>query len=348
MTGAARELFRDLEAAHARACLVAPARQVTLEVLGRRLVLEFAGEALEETVLPALEHRVRAGPPPPLEDRSLTLRLFTSAETGVAPPPRPWGDEAHGPQGRILGWDSPELRVTYQDGVGSLSMFDVAARRALFWVDDAARIPWYECSAPLRSLLHAWAAAEGLQLVHGGAVAHGDLAALIVGPSGSGKSSSCLACLGAPDLAYLADDYVLLEPGPPARVASLYRTGKLRPDQLARVARGSPLAAAPTRPAEHGGEKTVVFVDADPRPRRLAMLVWPRITGGPGHALEPMTRGEALRALAPSTLFQLPGAGAADLARMGAVVRAVPCRRLQLGTDLEALPATLAGWLAAP
>jgi hypothetical protein len=52
----------------------------------------------------------------------------------------------------------------------------------------------------------------------------------------------------------------------------------------------------------------------------------------------PISPVEALKALAPSTLFQLIGASQKDLRAMAELVRKVPCYRLELGTDLAAIP----------
>jgi hypothetical protein len=57
--------------------------------------------------------------------------------------------------------------------------------------------------------------------------------------------------------------------------------------------------------------------------------------------VRPLPQGAALAALAPSTIFQLhPPAGKA-LAYMGELVRKVPTFVLELGSDVETIPAEL-------
>ena len=46
----------------------------------------------------------------------------------------------------------------------------------------------------------------------------------------------------------------------------------------------------------------------------------------------------ALAALAPSTIFQLPGEPGAELSAMAELVRTVPVFVLQLGTDFAQIP----------
>lgn len=68
------------------------------------------------------------------------------------------------------------------------------------------------------------------------------------------------------------------------------------------------------------------------------MVLVPRIVGGLSTTAVPISPIEALKALAPSTLFQLIGAGQKDFRAMAELVRTVPCYRLELGTDLAAIP----------
>ncbi|MFM6846780.1 MAG: serine kinase, partial [Dolichospermum sp.] len=68
-----------------------------------------------------------------------------------------------------------------------------------------------------------------------------------------------------------------------------------------------------------------------------AVLV-PQITGKLETHLRPMSAGAALRALAPSTIFQLAGSGQTALQIMSSLVKQVPCYVLQLGTDMVQIP----------
>ena len=56
--------------------------------------------------------------------------------------------------------------------------------------------------------------------------------------------------------------------------------------------------------------------------------------------------GSTLRALGPTTLLQLPGAGTDALRAMGDLVRSVPCFALRLGPDADAIPGAVARLLA--
>ena len=173
---------------------------------------------------------------------------------------------------------------------------------------------------------------------------------LLVGRSGSGKSTTSLACIGS-TLGYAADDYCLLsfpEMGPPL-VHSVYATGKADSDSVGRLPGHLRQAFASARLCD--ASKLVLFVTEEfPKvPLRsfpLRAVVFPRIKRrdaseadaapvDPSGAarLEPMSAVEALRALAPSTIFQMPGERAVGFSRLAAMARSVPCHSLLSGSD---------------
>jgi hypothetical protein len=277
--------------------------------------------------------------------------VWDSASTASAPPAPGWSVADRLPRGEVRGYDAPasRIRAAYHDDHGAISLLDTATDAALFYARDARGIAPYETAAPLRAILHWWLAARGRRFIHGGAVGNDGGGVIIVGRGGAGKSTSCLACLAAPEagLRYAADDYALLEEGPQPRVHSLYASAKLRTDQFWRVPRLADLAARP-----HGADDAkAILLLHDHFPERLiasfplrAVLV-PRIVGGPATRLRPTTPGIALTALAPSTIFQLAGADGAALRAMCGVVERVPSYLLELGEETAQIPEVIAALL---
>jgi hypothetical protein len=336
--GGARAFAEALEAAFDRAAARRGGAVARTYRIGDHAVrLRLAGPALDAPLTPAWRHLEGPGAPP-----ALTVSAWDGASTGVGLPPAPWGADAYLPQGRIRGFDDGPVLAAHDAGTGILNVLDRERGRATWWTPDAAALPSWETGAPLRILVHWWVADRGLQLVHAAAVATAAGAALLVGRGGSGKSTTALACLRA-GLGYLADDYCLVASDPP-RVFSLYGTAKLDGAMLARFPELAGRVRNPDRPA---GEKAVLVLPAAGagglRPAApLRALVVPRVSGADPPRLRPAARAEALRALAPSTIFQLPGAGAGALGRLGAVVRALPAFVLELGPDLDAAAARVA------
>jgi hypothetical protein len=93
------------------------------------------------------------------------------------------------------------------------------------------------------------------------------------------------------------------------------------------------------------GEKRIVDM-ARHWPERLASglpvraLVVPRVTGESGTRLLRASAAEAVLALAPTTVAQLPRNGSV-LGPMAALARSLPVYRLELGGDLTEGPAAI-------
>lgn len=302
-----------------------------LEVGPRRIRLRFAGVALVPFLLDALRAVARA----PAGEAEATIAIWDTASTGVPGPEQGWrGDE-------VLGRTAVKglAGVAQDPGSGIVSVFDDETQNGMLWVPAAERIPWYDRAAPLRALLNWALAGPGCRLVHAGAVGHDRGGALLVGPGGSGKSTLALACARA-GLGYVGDDYVfLVADGEPVAYA-LYATAKADDRTLDLV--GGLRRAFPQQGAD--GEKAVLRVDPVRPSVPLTAIVLP-VLGADGPELRPASGADALRSLAPSTIFQLPPT-AVPLAPLGDLVRLVPSYRLEVGPDPAAAAALVEELLA--
>lgn len=308
---------------------------------GYRIRLSFSGGALL-SLTKALEHLA-------IDDQStpdLTICLWDSESTGQRMIQRPWQEDDFLARGVIQGYNTDRIYTAFQHGSAAVSVLDKERNLAIFWAPDS-NLPYWEHGSPIRTILHWWLLGRGLQLVHAAAVGNSTGGVLIGGKGGSGKSTTALACLES-NLSYVGDDYTLLglEPGP--TVHSLYNSAKLNSDHLQRFPAWLPKIANPERLAD---EKALLFVNehyplkvATQLPARAVLL--PRVTGLAETRLKPVSVAMALAALAPSTIFQLPRAGNEALKFLASFARQLPCFRLELGTDLSAIPPVIEGLLA--
>lgn len=337
--------FSELEGCFRRACNASGSSPVhRYEVGGLGLELWFAGSALVDGFVPAFGHLPGAFLP---GIPTLTVRIWDSVSTGVAMPSPPWSFEDFRERGEIRGFNNANFRTAFAMGSGVLNMIDLRRGEGVLWLRDAARLAYWESGAPLLTLLNWWFGLHGRQLVHAAAVGTPEGGALLVGKGGSGKSTTALSCLNS-NLFYAADDYCLLEPDPEPRVHSLYNTGKLNRDNLDRFPQLGELFSAAGCRLE---EKALVFL-RDYCPEKISTgfplkaVLLPRVTGTPRTSIVRISAAAGLKALAPSTIFQLSGAGAEAFAKVTRLVRRVPCYQLNLGTELEEIPRAIGRLLA--
>lgn len=340
----------DELSARARADLEAravgePVVDVGLRIGGRTVRIRTVGESLARVLLAPIGHLATGEPP---AEPALTVSCWSSPGTsGLAdflPAPGATAERvryaALEDDRCVMAWPAERLVQGYSRGDDG--------DEAWWWVPDVDGVSIAELAMPFRPLLHWWAERSGLLMVHAAAVGttqHG--AVLLAGVSGSGKSTTSLWALRSPTLRFLGDDYVLVDPGPPARVFSLYTTAKIHEPDQGRV---------PHVRAEVVGrqedDKLVAFLgrrfaDRIIEQLPLAAILLPRLTDA-GPRITSVGPAEALRRLAPSTLLQFPGAQPQrSLAALGALTRAVPARDFALGPDPAATPACIEAFLAA-
>jgi hypothetical protein len=320
-------LQASFDAAVARAGLV----ERDLFVAGRRIRLRFAGPALVPAIEPAFEHLVARHDES--EHPSLTICVWDAVSTGVPRVPLPPDALHHGENGPRYHGEKDGVVVHAADA--TLSVIEKTQRAALYYVPDANIIPWYQKAAPLKDIVHAWAGWQDLEMLHAGAVGHPDGGVLIAGAAGSGKSTTSLACLGAGH-AYAGDDYVLVDVER-AFVHSLYSSAKLEWETLDR----HPELLQPMN--SRADPKAVAFL-ANDVPERIASgfpllaMLLPMITGRDETRAVATAATQALLALAPSTVLQMPGQSQPTLSALTRLVELVLAFRLELGTNISRVP----------
>lgn len=310
---------------------------------GYTIQLRFAGPALIPFITPALEHlRAEPGSTP-----ALTVCLWDSVSTRTEMPPPPWSADDYIARGEVRGYNDARIHTTFHLGSGILSMLDTTLNVALFWIRGATSIPYYETGAPLRTILHWWMYSRERQFAHAAAVGISKGGVLLAGRGGSGKSTTALTCLSS-KLLYVGDDYVLLGRQSAPFVYSLYNSAKLNADHIQRLPHLLPMVS---NSEKLDAEKALIFLH-DHYPDKVTKgfpvraILLPRVTGLPETRLKETSSAVSLAALAPSTIFQLPGAGPEVLGHLSEFVRQIPGYVLELGTDLSRIPGVILGLLS--
>lgn len=328
--------FQAMQQAWQQAAQICIPSQQAYRIAGLNVQVQIIGEALAKRLSPALAHLQVL----PQTIPELTLFLWDVAVSPVPMPPSPWLPADHCERSELRGYQNGRFLAAYQLDSGTFSLLDRQTQVGFYVVQAANQLPYYEDGMPLRTLLH-WALRDqGRQLVHAAAVGNAHGGVLLVGKSGSGKSTTALAALLA-GMCYAADDYCAVGIEPEPVVYSIYNSGKVAADHLHHFPALAPLVNNPSGLEQ--GEKALLLLQqhfpeqiAPCLPLRAILL--PTITGQKATSLTVASKSEALRALAPSTIFQLSTGGEQDFRFLAQLVGQVPAYRLNVGTELAQIP----------
>ena len=341
-----------------RSCFAEAGRRVgvierSYDIAGHPVRLRIAGDLAARSLGAAFEHhRAASGIG---DGDGLIIHVWDVTATGVAAPevmqpvPGAVGTAAVPRDGS----DTGGVRIAGQAPALMRHVYDRRRREAFHCVADARHLRDGEIGQPFVIPFHWWMEDLGGQLVHGAGVGTVDGGMLIVAPGGSGKSCTALPALAAPPttpgFGLLGDDYCLVTLDPVPTAWSLYCTGKLLHAQTERY---PDLVTGPALNPGRSDHRKLVFLPSRRHPDRMVgsfpirCLVVPVIGGGPvGFA--PITPAAAMRSLAPSTVFQLPGAGARTMRVLAQLARQVPAFALRLPADPRETPPLLEELLTA-
>src|SRR5215471_16487815 len=121
-----------------------------LAIADRTIRLRFAGNSLTHLARP-LAHLATGATATEVSD--LTILAWDSPD-GWLPPRPPWDFRRVGVLGEIAGLEAGELSANYSGDHGLVCLYHRPTRRAIFWLPDAERLPFWEIAAPFRILFH--------------------------------------------------------------------------------------------------------------------------------------------------------------------------------------------------
>jgi hypothetical protein len=313
------------------------------EIGGYTIGLSFANPTLIPYVTQALSHLAVAT----RSDPSLTVFLFDSNSTNVEIPMPPWREDLFMRRGEILEFTSDRILISYQWGTKALNLLDRERPLAIYWINDSKQIQYWDTGAPILNIFNLWFGEMGLQMVHGAAVGSPSGGVLLVGKGSSGKSTSALSCLNS-ELFYAGDDYVLLSHNSVPYAHSVYCTGKLDSIDTKKF---EFLDLALSNRNRLDDEKALYFLN-DRFPKNMiknfpirAILI-ARITSKSNSYLELGSAKDALTAMVPSTIIQMPFAGKKACELMTRVAMDVPCYYFNIGSDLAQIPKAILSLLS--
>ena len=304
---------------------------------GADVSIRFAGPRLRDQMMRAFSHVRTSGD----TESALRVTIWDSAGSGL-PLPREVGlPSDHRRRGLAqLQTNGPILSLFDLDG--GLSMLDFARKRAINWVPDANRLTERQRAAPLQAILSWWLPTQSRTVAHAAALGTPAGAVLLSGGSHAGKSTTALACVDN-GFFYLGDDLCALTAAGDVTAHSVYCSVKVFEHNLEKFAN---FARVVTNPASLDTEKAIGYLtDWMPDSLRRSLPVRAFVILGEKGLARPVIRAipaiKALAGVAPSTFFNLPGSGKAELAGLARLLNRVPCYEMSLSSDLDANPQAL-------
>ena len=203
------ETLADLRACFSRATALDGMVERSFTISGYQVRLRFRGQELVSETADAFAHL-----PETSGHEELVLNSWIADAPELLPALRPHMVN-HPAAIAELRLGRPEIRAHHNGGTGLTVVYDPSSGEAWRWMRPGSPLPWWERAAPMRAVLYWFLEQHQRTFLHGAAVSDGRAAAMLVGPGGSGKSSTALACLLA-GMDYLGDDYLRRLPRRPA------------------------------------------------------------------------------------------------------------------------------------
>lgn len=233
--------------------------------------------------------------------------------------------------------------VAFERGPESTTHLDRASSTMVGWRKDATRLPFVECSKPLSILLRVWYYDRDVDVIHAALVSKNGHGILVGGHTGTGKSTTALACL-AVGFDCLGDDEVGLKRVEGGYVGySLYNSTRVRAGSEKLIVGGDDLPAAERDPDT--GKKLYFLSEIAPRsmPLRSAIrgAVFPRIVDRRSCDIRSISPRQALMRLGATSLFTPLGFGERAFVRLKGLFASLSTYELELGHDWSTAPACL-------
>jgi hypothetical protein len=312
-------------------------------LLGKGVRLRFTSSDLYTAMTPALAHRQVDI----LDAPDLVVDIWDSYSSGLDFE-KP--DVILNPRYDIPDLNTETYFTLFNQRERSITMFNRLEGHAVWAIEDFRLLDTHVIyTEPLLPLFQVWGTDQETTIVHAASVGYDNQAVLLVGQSGAGKSTTAILCL-RDGLQFLGEDYCIVHPyANPPYVESLYNTCKLAgwsTDHLPEMHKYIRFAA------DEIMDKTIFSVYPGFREQiveslPISAIVVPQVTGQETTTWHTVSPAIAMRALAPSTIFQMiDSASKKQFHSMAQLVKTVPTYSIQLGTDIDNISSVVRDILA--
>ena len=219
------------------------------------------------------------------------------------------------------------------------TVFDPVARTIRTITRSPSELTLYERAKPLLRVLNLSLYECGILITHAALIGRDGRGVLVTGRGGMGKTTTSAVAL-LRGLEFLSDDFVAVEARADGYFGHmLFNSLMLEQQHIKRLPRLAEIADYPKYKFE---TKALAHPDGlegarlQQRLKIVAVLV-PAIVDRTEGGLLPLSKGEALRALGPSSVFASPRREKSRFDFYQTMLARLPCYRLELGSDLDRL-----------
>lgn len=298
------------------------------QLAGRRISVRFSDPVLAEVYSKRLNAlQGVAGDP------DHRLIVVHAADIGWTSSPA-WIDRQCSPRLFQDALACQRLKIAYPNFPHLWQIYSPATRTGVQLTTGRSNLPPWDFGAPLRVHLHWLLATHGLRLTHAATLGRQGRGVLIVGNGGAGKSGTCLDGLAA-GMVTCGDDYVALDLHGNPKAHLMFRILKQDLAGLSRI-------AAFNGKFDGTGLNWQGKIDLDPETffpgcltdcLAIEAVLLASIAGGATANIVPVSRGEIMRAIMRSNLYQFPGEHDDGLQFFSKLLSQLPCFRIKLSSD---------------
>ncbi|BCJ92212.1 hypothetical protein IZ6_29470 [Terrihabitans soli] len=312
--------------------------ELHVDLPGVRVTMRGIGGPLEAAATRNFLPAGKSEPLPP--DDSVEFFIAHAGIEGISPP-AVWGDEIYASHQIAETLAEAGLFASLYHELTHWHVLDIGRRVGVELMTGPTAFPPWETGAPLRPFLHWYYADRGMRLSHAGTLGVDGTGVLLAGAGGSGKSGTVIGGL-LHGLQSVGDDYVLLDLKEDVRAYPVYATLKQDAEGFARLGLAEHTdAGALNWQGKHEFRLNEISRVPVPDELRIRAMLVPRVARTAETKISPISRSQAMMALAVSSIYQMPGERESGFRFFSEATRRLPCFRLDLGRDPEEVSAAI-------
>ena len=244
-------------------------------------------------------------------------------------------------------WQSRDATGSLQIGTDNHRLVgsDFVRRRFYYARPKPDEIDYSVYGHTLAGLFSRWASESDCMLLHAAAVGWRGKGVLVVGRSGSGKSTFSVSCLTA-GLDFVSDDYTLISASGPLLAMPLYTSVAVNPDMYAKMPWLGDPSVEPSAAWCNGKYQFRLERQHLCPALEIHGIIMPRISGEDAPSIRSVPAGSAMTQMLHSSLKQLDRNRDTELMRtFAARMGGLPVYEMSMSTDLTKNPAFLRSFI---